>query len=56
MEQRTTFEMSETRIAVRNCEKTIGVLRKKVVVQLLLAKQRREDPLIFSLDAVVRQH
>ncbi len=56
MKRRTTLEVSETRIAVRNCEKSIRVLRKLVVVQLLLAEQRREDPLLFALDAVVRQH
>ena len=48
--------MDETHIAVRNCEKTIVMLRELKVVQLLLTKQRREDPLLFALDAVVRQH
>ena len=48
--------MSERHVAVRNCEKTIVMLRELQVVQLLLTKQRREDPLFFTLDAVVRQH
>ena len=26
------------------------------MVQLLLAKQRREDPLVVTLDPVIRQH
>ena len=45
-----------SRNEVRNCEKAFGLLKEMKMVQHLLAKQRREDPLVVTLDPVVRQH
>ena len=34
----------------------LNCVREEVMVQLLLTEQRREDPLIVTLDSVERQH
>ena len=42
--------------AVAGCDLELSLSGVKVMVQLLLTEERREDPLIVTFDTVVREH